>query len=80
MLLLHMVLYSLSNTPKPTWHPRKGHACLEKIFSQIEKKNFLRFQVQIRGILICLEKSGRLLDFWPMIELLQCKKRIKDIV
>ena len=33
-----MVLYSLSNTPKPTWHPRKGHACLEKNFQSNWKK------------------------------------------
>ena len=38
-------------TPKSTWHPPKGHACLEVFLSQVEKEIF---------VLICLEKSGRL--------------------
>ena len=27
-------------TPKLTWHPPKGHACLEVFFGQIEKELF----------------------------------------
>ena len=27
-------------TPKSTWHPHKGHACLEVFLSQVHKKLF----------------------------------------
>ena len=46
-------------TPKSTWHPPKGHACLEVFLSQVEKEIF-EIPFSDLSILICLEKSGRL--------------------
>ena len=48
-------------TPKSTWHPPKGHACVAVFLRQVAKE-ILRYHLQFCIILICLEKSGRLLD------------------
>ena len=65
--------------PKSIWHPPKGHAC-QKIFLVKLKKNFLRSHFQIWITLICLEKRRRLLDLWPMIQVLWSKKQISVCV
>ena len=56
-------------TPKSTWRPPKGNACLEVFLSQVEKE---LFEIPFSDLKcsICLEMSGKLLDLWPMIEVL----------
>ena len=56
-------------TPKSTWHPPKGHACIEVFLSQVEKE-ILEISFSDSSILICIEKSCRLIDLWPKIEVL----------
>ena len=52
-------------------------------FSKLYLKNpclvFLRLNFHIWSILICPEKSGRLLGLWQMIEVLWSKKQIRGV-
>ena len=64
--------------PKSTWHPSKRHACLEVFLSQVEREIF-KIPFSELSILIYLEKSGKLLHLWPMIEVLRSKKQIRGL-